>query len=288
MRTAAGLADLFAHPFLRYALLAALPVAALSGLVGYFVVLRSQVFTGDALGHVAFSGALGALAVGLDARLGLFAATIAAGLLLGVLGRRGRADDVVIGTVFAWVLGLGVLALAAYATAAHVSDGTAGVRVLFGSVFGLTSSHAWLAAGVAAGLSGLLLAVARPLLFATVDEAVAAARGVPVALLGWGFLALVGATAAEASQAVGALLLLGLLSAPAGTAMRLSARPFVALTLSAGIAVTAALAGIVVSYLVPEVPPSFAILAVASGGYGLTFCLRRSRSTERGGCVPAP
>ena len=92
-----GLGDLFAQPFMRHAFLAGVPIAALSGLVGYFVVLRSQVFTGDALSHVAFTGALGALAFGLDARLGLFVATVAVGVGLGLLGNRGRADDVVIG-----------------------------------------------------------------------------------------------------------------------------------------------------------------------------------------------
>jgi zinc/manganese transport system permease protein len=108
-----GLGDMLAQPFMRQAFLAGVPIAVIAGLVGYFVVLRSQVFTGDALSHVAFTGALGALALGIDVRLGLFVCTLAVGVGLGLLGNRGRADDVVIGTVFAWVLGLGVLALSA-------------------------------------------------------------------------------------------------------------------------------------------------------------------------------
>ena len=70
-----GVGDLLTHPFMRHALLAGVPIAALSGLVGYFMVLRSQVFTGDALSHVAFRGALGALAIGINPRWGLFGAT---------------------------------------------------------------------------------------------------------------------------------------------------------------------------------------------------------------------
>ena len=109
--------------------------------------------------------------------------------------------------------------------------------------------------------------IARPLLFASIDEAVAAARGVPVRLLGIGFLALVGATAAEATQAVGALLLLGLLAAPAATALLLTDRPYRGMAISAGLAVAEMWAGLALAYAVPAMPPSFAIIAVATAAY---------------------
>jgi zinc/manganese transport system permease protein len=99
------------------------------------------------------------------------------------------------------------------------------VNVLFGSIFGISSGNAVVAAVIGAGLCFLTLLIARPLLFATLDPAVAAARGPPVRLLGRGFLAQVGACAAEANQAVGALLLLGLLAAPAGAAVRVRLVP---------------------------------------------------------------
>ena len=263
----AGLSHLLAHPFMRNAFLAGTAIAAAAGPVGYFLVLRAQVFTGDALSHVAFTGALGALAVGLDERLGLFAATIAIAVLMGLLGGRGRADDVVVGNVFAWVLGLGVLFLTIYTTSRSTANGAAGVNVLFGSILGLSAGRARLAAITAAAIGAVTLAIARPLLFASIDEAVAAARGVPVRVLGIGFLALVGASAAEATQAVGALLLIGLLAAPGGSAHRLTARPYLALCLSAGLAVFAVWAGLTLSYLVHRLPPSFAILAVATAVY---------------------
>ncbi|MGH3700673.1 MAG: metal ABC transporter permease [Pseudonocardiaceae bacterium] len=258
-------------PFLLHALLAGTAIAVAAGLVGYFVVLRAQVFTGDALSHVAFTGALAALALGIDGRLGLFAATIGVSVALGILGDRGRADDVVIGSVFAWILGLGVFFLTLFTTRNSASNGNAGVTVLFGSIFGLDLAEAFIAALVATAIAVVVLAIARPLLFASIDGAVAAARGVPVRLLGYGFLALVGAAAAEATQAVGALLLLGLLAAPAGTAQRLTTRPYSALFLSAGLAVAEMWTGLALSYAVPALPPSFAILAVATGGYALVL-----------------
>jgi zinc/manganese transport system permease protein len=262
-----GIAHMFEHPFLRYAFLAGTAIAMASGLVGYFVVLRSQVFSGDALSHVAVTGALAALVIGVNLLVGLYGACVAVALGLAALGSRGRADDAVIGNVFAWVLGLGALFLTLYTTSANGVDAASGVNVLFGSIFGLSHSHAITDSVIACGLSVAVVVIARPLLFASIDDAVAAARGVPVRTLGFIFLGLVGVTAAAATQAVGALLLLGLLATPAGTAQRLTARPFRALLLSAGIAVASTWAGLTIAYVAPSVPPSFGILAVATGAY---------------------
>ncbi|HEX3620769.1 MAG TPA: metal ABC transporter permease [Acidimicrobiales bacterium] len=276
-----GLGDMLSQPFMRHAFVAGTAVALAAGLVGYFLVLRGQVFTGDALSHVAFAGALGALALGVDARVGLFAATIVGAVAMGLLGPRGRPDDVVIGNVFAWVLGLGVFFLSLYTTSRSAADGRAAVNVLFGSILGLSASQAaWIGAvGVVACLA--LVAMARPLLFASVDEAVAAARGVPVRSLGLAFLAAVGACSAEATQAVGALLLLGLLAAPAGAARRMTTRPFRALWLSGAFAVVSVWTGLTASYLAPKVPPSFAIIAVAAGLYLGAFTLTRRGARGR-------
>jgi len=272
---------MFSQPFMQYAFLAGTAVAAAAGLVGYFLVLRAQVFTADALSHVAFTGALAALAAGLDARVGLFVLTVAVALAMGALGRRGRPDDVVIGGVFAWVLGLGVFFLTVYTTTrSGGGNGRAGVSVLFGSIFGLSAATTRLTVIIAAAVCVAIVAMARPLLFATIDENVAAARGVPVRLLGYAFLILVGTTAAESTQVVGALLILGLLAAPAGAAGRLVTRPLPAMALSAGIAVASVWIGLAASYAIEWMPPSFAILAVATLVYaGAILASRQSRRT---------
>ncbi|MEU6849685.1 metal ABC transporter permease [Actinacidiphila alni] len=274
------------HPFFLHAVLAGAAIAAASGMIGYFLVLRVQVFTGDALGHAAFTGALAALAGGVDLRLGLFAATVVIALLLGALGRSGRADDIAIGSVFAWITGLGAFFLTMYATSGGADNAGAGVRVLFGSIFGLSAGQAVTAAVVAAAVCGTVLAVFRPLLFASVDPAVAAARGVPVRALGFVFLALVGVTAGEAAQAVGSLLLLGLLAAPAGTAQRLTDNPARAFVLSAVLAVADMWGGLAASYALPSMPPSFAVVALATALYAAAFAVgpyRRRTAASRAG-----
>ena len=258
---------MFAQEFMRNALLAGTFIGAACGLVGYFLVLRAQVFASDALSHVAFTGALAAAAFGIDIRIGLFAATIVGGIGMGGLGERARADDVTIGTVFAWILGIGVLCLAIFTTSGSAGNGTAAVRVLFGSIFGLSQAAAFVAAGVSLAAILATLAIARPLLFASLDPEVAAARAVPVRLIGLAFLAIVGVVAAEATQAVGALLLLGLVAAPAAAAHRLGRTPYQGMALSALLAVACVWAGLGLSYVVTELPPSTAIIFAATGIY---------------------
>jgi len=268
---------MFAHEFMRNALIAGSFVGLACGLVGYFVVLRAQVFAGDALSHVAFTGALAAAVLGLNILAGLFAATILGGIVMGILGDKARADDVTIGTLFAWTLGLGVLFLSIFTTQRSAGNGTAGVRVLFGSIFGLSTANVRLSVILAVLACALLLAIARPLLFASLDTAVAEAQGVPVRALGLGFLALLGLVAAEATQAVGALLLLGLLAAPAGAAHRLTTRPYRGLALSALFSVGSIWVGLTLAYVFPTLPPSSMIIAAAVGIYVLALALTRTR-----------
>jgi zinc/manganese transport system permease protein len=268
---------MFAQEFMRNALITGSFVGVACGVVGYFVVLRAQVFAGDALSHVAFTGALGAAAFGFNILAGLFIACILGGLLLGILGARARADDVVIGSLFAWALGLGVLFLTIFTTNSSAGNGTAGVRVLFGSIFGLSTSDVRTSALLAVVACLLLLAIARPLLYASLDPAVAAAHGVPVRLLGLGFLIILGLVAAQASQAVGALLLLGLLAAPAGAAHRLALNPYRGLLLSTLFALGAVWVGLTLSYLFPTLPPSTMIVATAVGTYVLAIIATTGR-----------
>jgi zinc/manganese transport system permease protein len=258
---------------MRNALLAGTFVALACGVIGWFVVLRGQVFAGDALSHVAFPGALAAAAAGADARVGLFAATVLFGAGIGVLGLRGlagrglagagQADDTAIGIAFMFILGLGVFFLTRFSVGSGGVAGIQAAHTLFGSIFGLAAAEARLAAAVALAAVLLTCALARPLLFASVSPDVAAARGVPTRLLGVGFLALLGVVAAEAAQAVGALLLLGLLAAPAAAAHRIARSPFAGIALAGLLAVVATWGGLALAYAVPSLPPSSAIIAIA-------------------------
>jgi zinc/manganese transport system permease protein len=273
---------MFAHDFVRNAYLAGTCIALACGTVGWFVVLRGQLFAGDALSHVAFVGVLAAAVLGVDARVGLFALTIAVASGMAALGRRGQADDVVIGMVFAWILGIGILLITLFATSATGGNGTLPTNALFGSIYSLTAGASWLAAGIALAATVVLLVAVRPLLLATLDPEVAVAQGIPVRALGAGFLVLLAVVGAESTQAVGALLLLGLLAAPAGAAHRITVNPYRSLALSAALAVGAVWGGLALSYAVPSLPPSSAIIGLAALGYAVSLPAGRRTGSGAG------
>lgn len=272
------LTDMLAFDFMRNAFLAGGCIALSAGLVGYFVVLRNQVFTSDALGHVAFTGGLGGLLAGLPLVVAVFGSTVAGALAIGSLGGRVRGRDVAIGTVFAWVLGLGVLFLSLYTSGHSSVSGAVGLTVLFGSVLTLQPEQATIASAAGIGTSLALLVICRPLLFASVDPEVAAARAVPVRLVTAVFLVVVGLTVAEAVQAVGALLILGLLVTPASIAQNVTARPYAGMLLSALLGVSFVWIGLALAFYIPY-PASFLIIAPSFAAYLVSTALRASRGT---------
>jgi zinc/manganese transport system permease protein len=269
---------MFAHDFVRNAYLAGTFIALACGVVGWFVVLRGQLFAGDALSHVAFVGAIAAAVLGFDERVGLIVLTVLVAAGMAALGRRGQADDALIGTVFAWILGIGVFLLTVLATSSSGGTGISAANTLFGSIYALTPGASRLAAVIGLVLAIAVLIAVRPLLLATLDADLASLRGIPTRALGVAFLIVLALVTAESTQAVGALLLLGLLAAPAGSAHRLTARPYRGLALSALISVLAMWGGLALSYQIASLPPSSAIIGLAGAGYAAASVLGRLRS----------
>ncbi len=270
--------NLLHFAFMRQALLAGTILSVVAGLVGYFVVLRHQAFAGESLSDVAFTGALGGAALGLNPLVTLLATTILVALAMGGLGERLRGRDVAVGTILAWVLGLGDLFLILFSL--HVSGtgtGFSGVTVLFGDILGTSVAQLRVIAVVSLLAILALAVIARPLLFASLDPDVAAARGVPVRLLSLGFMALLAVTVSEATLAVGALLVFALLLLPAAIAQQLTARPYAALPLAAALAVAFTWAGITIGFYT-NYPSSVCISLLAVAGYVATVSGRVLRS----------
>ena len=266
---------MLAYDFMRNAFIAGGCIAAAAGLVGYFVVLRNQVFTTDALGHVAFTGGMGGLLIGLNLLVGVFGSCIAVALAIGSLGGRGRGRDVAIGTVFAWVLGLGLLFLSIFTSSHSASAGNTGISVLFGSILGMQPAQALIASGAGLLTCIALLVIARPLLFVSLDPEVATSRGVPIRVLTALFLILVAITVAESVQAVGALLVFALMVTPAAVAQNLTSSPYAGMALSAAVAVLAVWLGLTLAFYIAY-PVSFFITALAFGFFIVSLVIIRT------------
>jgi zinc/manganese transport system permease protein len=236
---------LLGYDFAQNALAAGIAIAVVSGVVSRFVVARNMSFAVHALAELGFTGAAGAVLLGVSPVGGLLVGTTVSALLIGSLGVRLRERDTVVGVVMAFGLGLGVLFLTLYPRYA-----TEAFAILFGTITGVSRGDVALLIGI--GLVTLLAlgVVYRPLTFATVDPEVAEARGVPVRALGVIFLLIMAAAVAEAVQVVGVLLILTLLITPGASAERLTASPGHAIALSVGIALLSVIGGILLSLAV--------------------------------------
>jgi zinc/manganese transport system permease protein len=253
--------NLLAQHFVHTALLAGAVVAVVSGAIGIFVVTRGASFAVHAISELGFTGAAGALVVGIDPVIGMIGGSLAVGLVLGLLSLRGRERDSAIGAVLAFGLGVGVLFLSLYHGYA-----TQATNLLFGSIVGVSSRQLLELAVVALIVMAGIAVLYRPLLFSSVDPEVAAARGVPLRALSVAIFLLLALTTAEAIQVVGVLLVLTLVITPAAAAQRLTARPAVALGLSILIALAATEGGILLSLAQPW-PTSFFISAISFSVY---------------------
>src|SRR5271157_4332257 len=184
--------------FMRNAFEAGTIIAIVAGIIGYFVVVRRLAFATHALGHVGFSGAAGAVLFGVNPVYGLLLFTTSGATGMGLLGRRASNRDIEIGTVLAFMLGLGLLFInlyTGYATEAY--------SILFGEILGVSSTDVLVT--LIAGLL-LLIVVAciyRPLLFTSLDEDVAEAKGIPTFWIGVLFMLLVAIATSIAAQVVG-------------------------------------------------------------------------------------
>ena len=261
------LQELFRYAFMQHAFEAGTIVALSAGVIGYFVVLRGLSFAAHGLSHIGFAGATGAVLVGASPIVGLLAFTMAAGAVMGALGQRLRGRDVTIGLVMAWSLGLGVLFTRLYQGSANLAIG-----ILFGQIFGITTQEVAVTF-VAGSLTILALVVVyRPLLFATLDEEVAEAKGVPVRGLSIVFMVILAVAVSEAVQVVGVLLIFALIVAPAAIAERFTTRPSRGVLLAAVLAVLFTWAGLTIAYYLPY-PVGFFITTIAFWSYILARVL---------------
>ena len=264
--------QLTAYPFMVSALEAGAVVAVMSGVAGWFMVLRRESFAGHTMSVMAFPGATGALLIGLPAAAGYFAFSAVAALVIGGVasGARGdrRDESAVTGTVQAVALACGFLFLSLY-------HGVLGnyESLLFGSFLGITRGQVVVLAIVCALALAFLALTGRPLLFASVDEPVARARGVPTRALAQAFLLVLGLAVAETAQITGVLLVFALLIAPAATAQQLTSRIGQGIALSVIIGILVTWVGLALAYFYGY-PAGFYITSLAFGLYLLTRVVR--------------
>ena len=255
--------------FMRNAFMGGTLVALASGLIGYFVVIRRDAFAAHALAHIGFPGATFAVLVGIPVTLGLAIFCVSGGLAIGALGKRATNREVSTGTILAVATGLGVL----FASLASEKTSTV-TSVLFGNLLAISQTQIRTFTVFTLGLALVLVVIARPLLFASVDPQVAEAKGVAVRPLGIAFMVLLALAVTMAVQVVGTLLLFALVVTPAATALAITARPAVVVALGTAIGLAAVWIGLVIAVMF-NLPPSFCIVTLAFLAWIVTLVATR-------------
>lgn len=261
-------------------------VALVSGPVGVFTVIRGQSFAGHSLADIGTTGGSGAYLLGTNVLFGFVTMNLLAAAAMEAIGvRRPPSRDVATGIVLGAALGLSALFLH-LETRSSTTGAT--ITVLFGSLFTLGAGSVpfvAVSAGVALTLVGVLY---RPLLLSSVSPDLAAARGLPVGLLGAAYLAALAVAVSLSAVTIGAILSTGLLIGPAAAALRLTRRPGAAVVTAAAIGVLAVWAGVALSYDSYYWPPyhqgwpvSFFVVAVVLGAYLASAAATSLRSGRR-------
>ncbi|MFD2340630.1 metal ABC transporter permease [Clavibacter tessellarius] len=251
---------------LRNSIIAGAVLGVVGGLIGVFVMTRDLAFAVHGVSELSFAGAAAALLLGVNVVGGSLVGSLVAAVAIGVLGTRAKDRNSIIAVIMPFGLGLGILFLALY-------DGRASNKfgLLTGQIVSVDNPQLGYLVAISAVVILGLAVVWRPLMFASVDPDVAAARGIPVRLLSIVFMVLLGLGTAVSIQIVGALLVLSLLVTPAAAAMRVSSTPRVVVSLSVLFALTSIVGGILLALgssipISPYVTTiSFAIYLVCRG-----------------------
>lgn len=262
-----GIGSYLHLPAVQHALLAATLVAIISGLIGPFVITRRAAFAVHGVSELSFTGAVAGLIWAHNAVLGALLGSLVVASVIGLLGARDHERDSAIGVTLAFGLGVGV-----YLLSGHPGFARTASEILFGQILGVSNEQLVLLLSVALVVLGTMVALYRPLLFASVDPEVAEARGVPVKLVGLAFLFVLAITVTEAAQIVGTLLVLSLAITPAAAAHRLSSRPAVLGGLAVFFAVLAGDGGLLLSLTglnTKNAPASAFITAISFAVYVL-------------------
>jgi len=255
------LQSMWQYDFMQHAFEAGTIVAIIAGIIGYFIVLRRSSFAAHALSHIGFAGAAGAVLIGINPLIGLLVFTSGGGIAMATLGRKAASRDVQIGTVLAFMLGLGVLFISLYSGYA-----TEAYSLLFGEILGISSSDVLVTLIVGLILLGVVVVAYRPLLFTSLDEDVAEAKGISIFWIGVIFMLLVAIATSIAVQVVGVLLIFALMVTPAAVAQRIARRPGQGILISVLIALLATWIGLFISFYVPY-PVSFFITTATFAVY---------------------
>jgi ABC-type Mn2+/Zn2+ transport system permease subunit len=210
------LTEPFQHEFMRRVFVGGALIGFTNGFLGAFIVLRRLALMADSLSHSLLPGlAVGFIFFGLAAS-GLFFGALMAALFVALgaqlLARSSRLkEDTALGILYTGAFSLGVVLIGYFKVRISL------LHYLFGNILGLSNSDIWLVYGISLIVVPLLTGLQRPLLLTIFDPTVAMSQGIRVNVLNFVLMVSLVLTMIASLQAIGVIMLLGLLIVPAAT-----------------------------------------------------------------------
>ncbi|OEZ33487.1 ABC transporter permease [Francisella endosymbiont of Amblyomma maculatum] len=247
----------FNYTFMLYAFIAGTIIAIICGIISFFVIIRRLSFASHALGHISLTGASGAVLLNLSTMTGQLAINLVAGLLMGAFGDKIKKNDIAIGIVLTFFLGLGTYFLFLYQSGYSGSV----MSILVGDILTVSLEQIYILLGLAIFTITLLIIIARPLFISSIDPVFAESKKVSNKLLSILLFICIAITVSMACQVVGILLVFSLLIGPAAIATQWVDGLYKPIALSTLISVLTVWSGIVAAYYI-DVPISFFITTI--------------------------
>ena len=253
------------YDFLQSALLTAVMVGIMSGIIGSFIILRGMSLMGDAISHAVLPGVAVAYMLGINILLGASVFGVLAALLIGFVASRSKIKtDTSIGVVFSafYALGFILISMAESSTNLH--------HILFGNILAVSDSDIMTTA-VVLGLVILFVVVFyKELLVTSFDETYARTYGLKVQVIHYALMLVLTLVTVSALQTVGIILVVAMLITPAATAFLWTDKLNIMLVLSAVVGMISAIPGLYFSYTFNWASGP-AIVIVAASLFALSF-----------------
>ena len=265
------LLDPFEYSFMVRALIVSVLVGVMCPLLGAYVITRGRAFMGDALAHSVLPGMVVAFLLGFSPFFAAVPAGILTALLMGTVARRtGISEDTSIGIIFAGMFALGLVMLSrATGINVNIED------LLLGQVLGVSQTDVLVSLSLTALVLAGLIAFHRQLVYTTFDPVGAAVVGVRTGLVEYVLLAILAVVIVVGIQATGIVLVMAMLTTPAGTAYLLAKRFVGVMGLGAVIGAASAVTGLYLSYYA-DLPSGPAMALVATAMFAVVAVFKRS------------
>ncbi|ADV04857.1 metal ABC transporter permease [Staphylococcus pseudintermedius] len=256
---------LFEYQFLSRAMLTAILVGVVCGVVGCLIILRGLSLMGDAMSHAVLPGVALSFLMNIPMFIGAMVTGMLSSIMIGYISEASKTKkDAAIGITFTTFLALGIVLISVIHSATDL------YHILFGNILAITQSAFHTTLAVSIVVLALILILYRPLKMSTFDPIFSRMSGLNTTMIHYFVMLLLALVIVASVQTVGVILVVALLITPASTAFLFTKKLSTMMIVSSIFSVISSTLGIYMSFKL-NLPSGAVIVLISAVLYGLTF-----------------